>query len=167
MRRLQETARNAKQKIPFQKMKININTDAIATDSLIEASTQRRIPSNFEFVKGDQVQVEVTLYNKDGNMPSFISGADSRLMVSVGKIETRELFTQAQQRTYETGTFSFILDLARTEVVEASGNLAIEITFESALQSEILLQAPIRLRESYISSPLLPSYPTDLNVVAI
>jgi len=148
-------------------MNININTDAIATDSLIEANSQRRIPSNFEFVKGDQVNIDVTLYNKEGTKPAILSRPDARIKMSVGIISTRQLFTQAQQRAEDNGTYSFVLDLARNEVMQASGNLALEVSFEASLESEVLLQAPIRLLDSYISSPLLPSYPTAVTAQVI
>jgi len=51
--------------------------------------------------------------------------------------------------------------------MQASGNLALEVSFEASLESEVLLQAPIRLLDSYISSPLLPSYPTALTAQVI
>lgn len=148
-------------------MILNINTDAHATDSLIDSETLQRIPNNIILVKGDQIFVEVNLYNKVGEAPDFLSQPDLQLTLNIGKISTRELYTRAIQRTHLFGTFTFLLDLARAEVLEADGKVSLEVSLETAVQSEVLLQTDIQLRESFITSPLLPSYPTNISALTI
>lgn len=102
-------------------MNITINTNAEATNSVIEGLANNTAAELPDIFVGDRLIINIQFSDGEGTLAEFSGKANHKILLAIGTLSDRNAMTTTATMSYETGAYLATLDLNTTELLDFVG----------------------------------------------